>query len=130
MALKIELKPKERILVGRAMITNGDQRAHFTIDGDAPILREKDILSQEQANSPAKLIYFAIQLMYTTGETTDLGSTYFNLVREFLEAAPSAASMLEEINNLLISGHHYKALKQAKRLVAYEQELINNALTG
>lgn len=130
MALKIELKPKERILVGRAMITNGDQRAHFTIDGDAPILREKDILSQEQANSPAKLIYFAIQLMYTTGETADLGSTYFNLVREFLEAAPSAAPMLEEINNFLIAGHHYKALKQARRLVAYEQELINNALTG
>ena len=45
MALKVELKPNERIIIGNAVIRNGEQRTRFFIEGDAPILREKDILT-------------------------------------------------------------------------------------
>ena len=46
MALKVELKPNERIIIGSCVITNTDQRARLLIDGDKiPILREKDILT-------------------------------------------------------------------------------------
>lgn len=130
MALKIELKPGEKIILGNAIITNGEHRAHLSIEGSAPILREKDILTAEQANSPAKLIYFAIQVMYVSGETEDQGSSYFNLVQEFLEAAPSGAPILEKINNLLIAGSYYKALKEAKNLIEFEKELMANASGG
>lgn len=42
MALKVELKPNERIIIGACVITNTDQRARLLIDGDKiPILREK-----------------------------------------------------------------------------------------
>ena len=63
MSLKVELKPGERLIVGNCVITNSDQRTRLFIDGKAPILREKDILTSETANSPAKRIYFAVQLM-------------------------------------------------------------------
>jgi flagellar biosynthesis regulator FlbT len=43
MTLKVELKPGERIIVGTAVIRNGETRARFEIEGEAPILREKDI---------------------------------------------------------------------------------------
>ena len=43
MALKVELKPGERIIVGTAVLRNGDSRTRFYIDGDAPILRERDL---------------------------------------------------------------------------------------
>ena len=33
MALKVELKPGERILIGESVITNGDQRTRFLVDG-------------------------------------------------------------------------------------------------
>src|SRR5205814_1697458 len=65
MALKVELKPGERILIGDCVVTNADQRTRLLIDGSAPILREKDILTAERADSPAKRIYLAVQLMYT-----------------------------------------------------------------
>ena len=40
MALKVELKPHERIIIGSCVITNTDQRARLLIDGDnIPILR-------------------------------------------------------------------------------------------
>ena len=58
MALKVELKPHERIIIGSCVITNTDQRARLLIDGDnVPILREKDILTPEVADTPDKLIY-------------------------------------------------------------------------
>ena len=44
MALKVELKPHERIIIGESVITNADQRTRLLIDGTAPILREKDIM--------------------------------------------------------------------------------------
>ncbi len=66
MALRIELKPGERILIGESVLINSDQRATFLIEGSAPILREKDIVTPEQADTPAKRIYLAVQLMYTS----------------------------------------------------------------
>ena len=60
MALKVELKPRERIIVGQVVIRNDEQRTRFFIEGEAPILREKDILTAATADSPAKKIYFAI----------------------------------------------------------------------
>ncbi|MGB9327255.1 MAG: flagellar biosynthesis repressor FlbT [Pseudolabrys sp.] len=35
------------------------------VEGDAPLLREKGIIKEKQANTPAKRIYLALQLMYT-----------------------------------------------------------------
>src|ERR1700743_3347838 len=65
MALKVELKPHERIIIGNCVVTNTDQRARLLIDGDnVPILREKDIMTPETADTPAKLVYLAVQLMY------------------------------------------------------------------
>ncbi len=34
MALKVELKPGERIIIGECVITNSDQRTRFLIEGD------------------------------------------------------------------------------------------------
>src|SRR5216683_2198387 len=64
MALKVELKPNERIIIGSCVVTNTDQRARLLIDGDRiPILREKDILTPETADTPAKLIYLEDKLI-------------------------------------------------------------------
>jgi flagellar biosynthesis repressor protein FlbT len=126
MALKVELKPGERILIGESVITNGSQRARFLIEGSSPILREKDIITAEQANTPAKRIYLAILLMYTARNPAAHHDTYFQLVRDFLQAAPSAARQIETINNLILTGGMYKALKSAKQLIEYEQDLIRN----
>ena len=68
MALKVELKPGERIILGECVVTNADQRTRLVIEGSVPILREKDIMTAERANTPAKRIYLAVQLMYTARE--------------------------------------------------------------
>jgi flagellar biosynthesis repressor protein FlbT len=127
MALKVELKPHERIIIGNCVVTNTDQRARLLIDGNKiPILREKDIMTPETANTPAKLVYLAVQLMYIAPDPQINHGTYFSLVRDIVTAAPSAWPVIEEINNCILSGDMYQALKEARKLVAYEKKLLDH----
>ncbi|ODT75454.1 MAG: flagellar biosynthesis repressor FlbT [Pelagibacterium sp. SCN 64-44] len=130
MALKVELKPGEKLLIGNCIITNSDQRTRLFVDGRAPILREKDILTAETANSPAKRIYLAVQLMYINDDIETTRDTYFALVNDFIEAVPSSVELVNQINNEILTGQLYKALKAANRLIEYEQDLISHASAG
>jgi flagellar biosynthesis repressor protein FlbT len=126
MALKVELKPHERIIIGNCVITNTDQRARLLIDGDnIPILREKDILTPDIADTPAKLIYLAVQLMYISPDARANHGTYFNLIRDMVTAVPNAWPIIEAINNQILNGDLYHALKDCKALVAYEKKLLD-----
>src|SRR3954469_13640038 len=124
MALKVELRPHERIIVGNSVITNTDTRARLLIDVDnGPILRERDILTPETADTPAKLVYLAVQLMYISPDPQSQHGTYFNLVRDIVTAVPSAWPIIESINNHILRGDRYRALKDARKLIAYEDKL-------
>jgi flagellar biosynthesis repressor protein FlbT len=126
MALKVELKPNEQIIIGSCVITNTDQRARLLIDGNKiPILREKDIMTPATADTPAKLVYLAVQLMYISPDPQVNHGAYFNLVRDIVTAAPSAWPVIEGINNNILSGDLYQALKEAKKLIAYEKKLLD-----
>jgi flagellar protein FlbT len=130
MALKVELKPGERIILGQCVVTNGEQRTRFTIDGEVPILREKDILTPATADTPAKRVYFAVQLLYLSAAPARLVADYSQLAREFLLAAPASAPILARIDNEILRGRLYKALRAARQLVAYERELLEHARGG
>ena len=130
MALKVELKPGERIIMGDCVVTNADQRTRLVIEGTVPILREKDIMTSDRADTPAKRIYLAVQLMYTSKDPRAHHEVYFALVRDILTAAPSVWPYIETINNHILTGKMYKALKDAHKLIVYEQELLDNAKRG
>jgi flagellar protein FlbT len=85
-------------------------------------------MTPERADSPAKRVYLAVQLMYTAKDQRAHHEFYFSLVRDVVQAAPSTWPYVESINNHILTGEMYKALKDAKRLIAYEQELFSNAL--
>lgn len=127
MALKVELKPGEKLLLGNCVVTNGDQRTRLFIEGKAPILREKDILSPETADTPAKAIYLAIQIMYVEGSVEKLQKSYFEMVNDVVRAAPSTLPIIDQINNEILTGDLYKALRVSKKLIEYEGELLSNA---
>lgn len=127
MALKVELKPGERIILGGCIVTNDNQRTRLFIEGDAPILREKDILTPESADTPAKRIYLAVQLMYLAKDTSKLQSEYFALIDDFVRAAPSSLPLVDTVNNAILTSSLYKALREAKALIAFEKELFEHA---
>src|SRR5207253_8918914 len=126
MALKIELKPFERIIIGDSLITNSDQRARFIIEGNAPILREKDILTAETANTPVKRIYLCVQMMYLENDIAKYQELYFEFVKDLLAAVPSFKKQIEAASNHILSGSFYKALKDIKKLIAHEAKMLGN----
>jgi flagellar biosynthesis repressor protein FlbT len=130
MALKVELKAGERFILGDCLVTNGNQRTRLLIEGHTPILREKDIMTAEQANTPAKRIYLAAQLMYTARDPRLHHGTYFILMRDLLQAVPSAWPHIVAVNNHILAGEMYKALKSANALIVYEKELLDHATRG
>jgi len=127
MALKVEIKPGERIIIGDSVITNDGNRARFYIEGDSPILREKDILRPEDADTPCKKIYLLVQMMYLADDPGKHHDLYFQMIKDVLTAVPGTATHIETINNHLLTGAYYKALKSANTLIAYEKGLMDYA---
>lgn len=126
MALKVELKAGERLIIGECMITNGDQRARFLIEGHGPILREKDIMSPSEATSPSKRLYLVVQLMYLSNDIGKFKDKYFELVNDLVTAAPSTIKFISVISNHILTNDLYKALREARGLIEYEQRLMAN----
>ena len=127
MALKITLKPKERMILGGTVIVNGSgTSSDLIIEYKVPILRQKDILSEKDANSPSKRIYFAIQLMYIDEENRNIHQNiYCELTKELVHAAPSTTGLIDKISEYILSDKYYPALKLAKKLIAYEEEALS-----
>jgi len=128
MALKVELKPHERIVIGGAVLRNGDARCRFVIEGNVPVMRERDIMTTAEADTPAKRIYFVLQLMYLDQDIGPHRDAFMNLIEEFMAAAPSAWPHLNIITRHVLEGDSYKAIKATRALIAYEQELLSHVL--
>jgi len=127
MALKITLKPHERIILGGAVVTNGDMKCEFIIENKITLLREKDILREDEADSPCRRIYFTIQLMYIDNENLAAHhQMYWQLVRDLIKAAPSTLGLIDQINEHIVNNRYYQALKLAGKLIEYEQEVIRS----
>jgi len=127
MALKITLKPGERMILGGAVLTNGSPAScDLVIENKTPILRQKDILTEEKATSPCRRIYYAIQLMYI--DETNLATyhkVYWDLVKDLIRAAPTTVVLIDSINEHILQRRYYQALKLTKKLIEYEQEAVD-----
>jgi flagellar biosynthesis repressor protein FlbT len=124
MALKVVLKPFERIVIGQSLVTNSETRTTFLIDGEAPILREKDILTAETANTPVKRLYFCIQMMYLENDIPKYQDLYMGFVKDLLGAVPSFRTSIETASKLIVSGSLYNSLKEIRKLIAREDDLL------
>jgi len=125
MSLKLRLKPEEKVLVGKAVIQNGPRTSEFVVENNVPILRQKDILTEEEANSPSRRVYFVIQLMYIdTEKLVEYHGKYWELVNDILAAAPSTRPYIEKISEQILACDYYQALKLTRKLMNYEEELL------
>ena len=126
MPLAINLRPHERLIVNGVVIQNSTAAAKLLIHNAAAVLREKDIITEEGANTPARRIYFAIQCRYLfPGKEAAYLPLIYQFIEEFETAAPSTAVLTGEIRQHVDSGALYQALKSAKQLIQREQEILN-----
>lgn len=128
MPLKIELKPHESIIIGESLITNDGERTLFYIEGNVPILREKFILREKEANTPCKRVYFVVQQMYLSRGDDKLQDMYLEYVRDLQKAAPSLIPYIAPVTENIINSDYYSAIKNADKLLKKEEELFGETL--
>ena len=124
MPLRVELKPFERIIIGESVIINSGTRTSFLIDGEAPILREKDTVTAETANTPVKRLYFCVQMMYLKNDIPRYRTAYLGFIKDLREAVPASRDAIEAVNGHISGGALYKALKEIRKLMKIEDEQL------
>jgi len=122
--LRVELKPFERIVIGETVLVNSGTRTSFLIDGDAPILREKDTVTPENANTPVKRLYLCIQTMYLKNDIPRYRMAYQGFLRDLRETSPGDRIAIDAINSHVVAGTLYKALKETRKLMKRDEALL------
>jgi len=126
MALKITLKPGERMILGGAVVTNGSGGScDLVVENKVPILRQKDILTEDKADSPCRRIYLAVQLMYIDeANLATYHKAFWEMAADLVKAAPRTVGLIDGISEMILQRNYYQALKLTKRLIDYEQEVL------
>ncbi len=129
MPLKLSLKPGERFVLNGAVIQNGERRANLVLQNRASVLREKDIMQEAEANTPAKRIYFPVMMMYLDSEgNEDMYNEFVLKMTEFMGAIKNPDMLAEcvAVSRDVMAGNYYRALNTCRRLIEYEQERLTH----
>lgn len=133
MPLKLSLKPGEKFVLNGAVVQNGDRRSALLLQNKASVLREKDIMQVEEANSPSRRIYFPVMMMYLEQSVNDTYNDEFvQRLSEFMGAVrnPEILNDCVNISRFVMVKEYYKALVLCRKLIEYEDERLGNVASG
>lgn len=122
MPLSIPMPARAKLIINGAVIENsGSANITLTIHNKANILRDKDVLTQEEANTPAKEVYHAIQNAYLFEVNKDewMGIS-LALLNGFGKAWPGSEAIVGHVRELMKEDKLYHALRASRRLIAFE----------
>ena len=133
MPLKLSLKPGEKFVLNGAVVQNGDRRGVLVLQNKASVLREKDIMQPQDANTPARRIYFPVMMMYL--DEANAQSFYDEFVRRLSEfmnviSNPDILAECVSCSKHVLARQYYKALMGARKIVEYEQQRLGNVPSG
>ncbi|MEC8196373.1 MAG: flagellar biosynthesis repressor FlbT [Pseudomonadota bacterium] len=126
--LVLKLSPKERVLVNGAVIENGDRRSRLSImTPNANILRLRDAIHPEEANTPVRRACYALQLVLSGDSDAD--EVERSLLRHIEDLSQvftdhDSRQQITLASEAVLSGRHYQGLKALRTLLAREDRLM------
>jgi flagellar protein FlbT len=128
--LVLELKQGELMIINGAPI-RFKTRSRIELAGQARFLFGKQILTPDEANTPARRIYFALQAVYvgTDEERAAALISSAELIAAFKAATTSALAreILDRALALAREGACYEALKLSRRIIRHETAVFESA---
>lgn len=127
--LVLKLGPKERVLINGAVVENGDRRSRLAIvTPDAKILRLRDAIHPEDAQTPVRRAIFSVQLVLSGDREAE--SVHTSLLRQIEELSqvftdPDSRRLLADATTALVAQHHYRVLKALRSLLPREERLMS-----
>ena len=128
MALHVELKPRETIVLNGAEITNGPQRIRIQIKSGVRLLREKDIMREEECTSPLRKLYFAVQHTYLNNVWRDTASECMALYVEASKGQNAKQADYAALATLLDAQEFYRALKAIQKMIEEDEACFGSRL--
>ncbi|MGN7123879.1 flagellar biosynthesis repressor FlbT [Methylorubrum thiocyanatum] len=126
MALRIELKPQERLIINGALIRNGDRRSTFVIENQCKFLRESEILTESEADTAAKRLCVTLQFIYLADNPPEAEDLFVRQATEIMKASPSMGPYILAIQDELSAHQYHRAIKRGRELIAYERQLLDH----
>ena len=129
MTLRISLRDGEKVIVNGAVLRSVG-RTDLRLENDATVLRGKDVMTPEEANTPARRLYFACMLAYIdAGDRTTHQDSIIELVRDLIGAldSPEAKAACISFAHKVACQEYYAALADCRWLINYEAELLATA---
>lgn len=126
--LVLKLAPKERVLINGAVIENGDRRSRLAImTPNAHILRLRDAIHPEQANTPVRRVCYIAQLVLS-GDA-DPSEARLQLLRGIEQLSQvltdqDSRTLLAGATTAVQQGLTYQALKCLRALLPREERLF------
>ena len=122
MPLSIPLPVHAKVIINGAVIENGGPaNIALVVHNHANILRDKDVITQAEATTPAREIYHTIQNAYLFEPNREEWLTLSGkLLAQFRITWPEAAPILDHVETLLAEAKIYNALRASRRLMALE----------
>ncbi len=133
MPLKLSLKPHEKFVLNGAVVQNGDRRGVLLLQNKASVLREKDIMQADEANSPSRRIYFPVMMMYLDESGVDVyHDEFIRRLQEFMGAItnPDVLADCVNISKYVLQREYYKALTLCRKIINYEDQRLGHVATG
>lgn len=127
MALRIELKPSERLIINGALIRNLDRRSAFLVETQCKFLRESEILRECDADTPCKQLCVTLQVIYLADDPAEAENLFVMQSTAILQTLPGAAPYLLEIHDEIAAKNYHRAIKSGKRLIEYEASVATQA---
>ena len=125
MPLLIELKSGDKIFINGAVIENAGPNTRLMLHNEATIMREKEVLNEDSAVTPASRVYHTLQCAYLFKETRDdYLRAYDKFLDDYVAACPSALDIANTIRKHVSEGKIYKGLKKAQALIHHENETL------
>ena len=128
--LVIKLKPNEKVLVNGVILQNGSRAARLRVrSSDVSILRARDAIQKEDANTPLKRVYYIAQLALAGEADLDQAAEEVLQVLEPLKSIfPGPAG--EDVMRAIDAANERKffvVMRAVKRHFAFERVLLQRA---
>lgn len=126
MPLLIELKSGDKIFINGAVIENAGPNTRLMLHNEATIMREKELLNDDSAVTPASRVYHSLQCAYLFKDRRDeYLRAYDKFLDDYLAACPSALDIGNKVRKHVSEGRIYKGLKEAQALIRHENQTLD-----
>jgi len=132
--LILKLRAHEQILVNGVVMQNGDRNARLIIKTpDAKILRLRDAIHPDDADTPVKRVCYIAQLAVAgEAEAPEATRQLQHGIAQLQDALRGikGAEHLDEALEMLADDNFYGVLRALRRLLPIEERLLDHAAKG